>query len=143
MKTYEYDATEVKPMTFSPVPEGKYYLTIENVDERTTKNGDPMFNIEFSFQDPAYANRKVWNNVTLLPPGKPGAGMAIHFLKCIDQPFEGKIVVNPANWLGKTLIAKVGIEQDFRGNDRNCVVAVEHSDPIKDLPATPGAEVPF
>jgi hypothetical protein len=63
--------------------------------------------------------------------------MAIHFLKCIGEPWEGKIKVNPNNWFGKTLKAKVGADVDTVGRPKNVIVSI-FPDPNA---VVPGGEV--
>jgi hypothetical protein len=142
METRDYDATNVKPTGgFDPVPMGEYTLAISNVTEKSTRNGDPGYSIELEVTEPAqWAGRKVWHFVTLLPfdvdgTGTPakGAGMAIHFLKSIGEPYQGKIKVNPNNWFDRTLKAKIGIAADSMGRDKNIIVSL-FADPNAVIP---------
>lgn len=133
MEIRDYDATNVKPTGgFDPVPMGDYTLVINAITEKTTRNGDPGYSLELEVVEPTqYANRKIWHFLTLLPfdvdgtgTAAKGAGMAIHFLKTIGEPWEGKIKVNPNNWFGRTLKAKVGIVPDSMGRDKNIIVSL-------------------
>ncbi len=150
MRAFEYDATTVKPSGgFMPVPPAIYLMVIKNVTEKTTKNNDVMYSVECEVDDKDYLGSKVWHNVTFLPPDRKGAGMAIYFLKCIGEPWEGKIIIEPDNWLGKHFIAKVGIEQDLKGRDRNMIISIDSIPGERDdiLTASPSVasdeEVPF
>ena len=131
MESREYDATNVHPFSgFEPAPEGFYDVMVRNVTEKISKNNDPLYNVEFEIQGGAYMGKRAWHNVTLLTwddgTGKPakGAGMAIHFLKCLGEPWEGKIRVTPDNWVGKMLRVKMGVEMDQLGRARNTVKEV-------------------
>lgn len=124
---FPYDATGIDPNLKRKVaPEGTYRLQIVDVSEekdsapRVTKNGDRyvMVECEIADQGPGFGV-KIWHNVTFLGNGKPGAGMAIHFLKQIGQPFEGQIEVEPQDWIGALFMAKIRIGKDNKGQDRN------------------------
>lgn len=107
---------------FSPAPAGIYSLVIEEAKEKTTKKGDRMVSAKCSIDDAGeYLGRTVWHNVTFLPKERKGAGMALEFLKAIGEPYEGLFDVDADNWKGKTFKAKVGIEKDLKGIDRNTI----------------------
>lgn len=94
---------------FELLPDGEYELQITNTEERKTKAGDPMVNVECEvINNPDYNGRKVFYNVSFLPKDKPGAGMSTHFMKTINQPWEGTIDVDCADWVGEKFKAKIG-----------------------------------
>ena len=122
---YESDTNDMRG-GFSLVPVGIYTLIIVKVTEKTSKNGDPLVNAECEIDDAGpYLGKKIWHNVTFIPKGGKGAGMAVHFLKSIGEPFEGEIDVNPSNWIGKRFLAKLKIEEDSMGNPRNSIAFVK------------------
>jgi hypothetical protein len=124
---FAYDASNVHPSGGNmPIPRGKYLLKIESVVEKRSRNGDPMVVVDFRVTDSKYSGRKIrFHHVTFLPPEAKGAGMAIHFLKSIGEPFEGAIAIESARWIGKTLYGLVEQEPDLNGVPRNVVREVE------------------
>ena len=93
--------------------------------EGTSKNGDPqvVFLAEV-IDDDGYKGERVMHTVTFLPPkgkdGKPsaGAGMAIHFLKTIGQPWEGEIEPEAEEWIGAKLDAYT-LTEEYNGKTKN------------------------
>jgi len=144
--SFPYDGTgvEVKEFTgFDPVPENMYDLEITDFKEQLTRNGDQMVNITTEIVESLeYNGRKIWHNIVFLPKEHKAAGIAIHFLKCIGEPCEGKFIVDPDNWITKRFRAKVGIEQytDKNGANKkkNAVIFVEpptvQAPTVKDVP---------
>lgn len=98
----KYDSRGVKPSQFSdPVPDGEYVLQIIKTEEKTTSKGMPMVKVSCTIQSPpAYAGSAITHYVTLIPAGEPGAGIAIHFLKTIGQPYEETedLDIEPVDW---------------------------------------------
>lgn len=120
---FKYDSTGVNMDRpgFTPAPEGNYTLMIKEVEEKTTKKGNNMVSCICEIDTGEHIGKKIWHNVTFLDKGAKGAGMAIHFLKTINEPWEGEFDVNPNDWIGKTFNAHLIIEKDLKGRDRNVV----------------------
>lgn len=98
---------------FSLLPAGTYELVITKVEEKKTKDQHPMVNVTCEVKNNEEHNgSKVFHNVSFLPKDKPGSGMSTHFLKCINQPWEGAISVNPDDWVGEEFKAKI-VQEDF------------------------------
>lgn len=71
------------PEEIKPMPRGKYNFAITGVEEDEVKNGAnagcPLYKIELTVTEGEYENRKVWDNMSLIPPyqgqdGKPKKG---------------------------------------------------------------------
>lgn len=106
-----YDSTGIDPdaKSFDLLPDGKYTLKIDKAERTISSNGNLMAKLECKvINNPDYNDRIIFHNVTFLSPEKKGSGMAIHFLKTICQPWEGKIDINIPDWVGASFIAKVG-----------------------------------
>lgn len=106
-----YDATGINPdvQSFELMPDGKYTLKITKSERTKSKNGNLMSKLECEvINNPEFNGRKVFHNVTFLDPDAKGAGMAIHFLKTISQPWEGKITLDIPGWEGSQFIATLG-----------------------------------
>ena len=118
---FDYDATDVKEGEFVLIPDGEYVLEILEVAHKKTRNGDDMAVVDFVVPD---GRRIRFHNVTFLPADRNGAGMAVHFLKCLGEPHEGKVNVNLRNWIGKKLLGTVTSEQGKNGKWYNKVASV-------------------
>ena len=107
---FSYDSRGVKPSTFNdPVPNGEYVLQITKAEEAQSRNGSPMVKLTCTVDSPdEYAGAVIFHYVTFLEKGSSGAGIALHFLKCIGEPYEeGDLEVNPKRWESKKFKAKV------------------------------------
>ena len=99
--------------------------------EGTTKNGDPKVDILCQVTTPGeFEGERVFHSVTFLPikgaDGKPtpGAGMAIHFLKTINQPWEGEFDVDTSAWVGEKFRGYV-IQDEYNGRKSNKIKGIE------------------
>jgi hypothetical protein len=115
----EFDATGIDMnKTYSLMPDGKYRLTIKSVEQSVTKKGYTMFTVVFECEEPDYLGSRVYHNVVVIPKGQKGEGMALSFLKAIGEPWEGKIQINPNNWLEKSAFAFV-TQETYNQKTRN------------------------
>lgn len=108
---HSYNATGIDPdaKSYDLLPDGRYTLQITKSEEAQSKNKNFMAKLECEVLNNAdYNGRKVFHNVTFLAPTEKGAGMAIHFLKTICQPFEGQIEIDIPAWKGARFIATLG-----------------------------------
>jgi hypothetical protein len=103
----------------------------------TTKNGDPNVSILCEvFNDGEYAGERVFHTVNFLPAklpdGKPtpGAGMSIHFLKTIGEPWEGNFSVDSSKWVGRKFKGYV-IAEEYKGKTKNKISEIK---PIDEIP---------
>lgn len=99
---------------FEQMPNGVYMVEIEKTEERRSKKNYPMINIRYKIIDKEFKGRKLFDNICLIPPGCDGAGIAKYFLKLIDQPHEGEVIVYPDQWIGKKLNVKVEWDEKYR-----------------------------
>lgn len=147
LETIDFDATGIKPLGKFPIaPEGDYFVVIRDVKQSATKDkGYPLFNLTCEIDDKDWLGVKFWHNISIIPRGEKGAGIAIHFLKQISEPWEGKIKINPHNWKGRIFRAHVGVEKDFKGRDRNFIVSIDSADldQSKAVQKPTDSEVPF
>ena len=128
----QYDATgvDLTQRSFELLPDGKYTLKITKAEESKSSKGNLMAKLECEvINDIDHNKRKIFHNVTFVAPTEPGAGMAIHFLKTIQQPHEGQIDIDIPAWVGAQFIAKLGHTQytNKAGKvvDKNEIKAVE------------------
>lgn len=130
---FDYDATGIEP---SSQGQGKLlpkqWFSFE-VIEHTTKDGSKTYPLEGYTKEKNYpkvdilakvidhkdyADERVFHSVTFMPKGTDGSGMAIHFLKTIGEPYEGKIKPNAKTWVGAKFDAYV-IEDEYMGKKKN------------------------
>lgn len=125
---FPYNAKGVKPSSrpdYQVAPEGDYTLVIKTASDekdklpRITKNGDPYVSVKCEIEDGEYKGTAVWHNVTFLDPQMKGAGMAIHWLKTIGEPWEGEFEVMPDQWVGRTFKAHLSVGMNNKGQAKN------------------------
>lgn len=64
-----FNANEVEPASFEPLPAGKYLACIVESEMRTTKKGGGQFlNLTFEVIDGQFKGRKVWSRLNLKNP---------------------------------------------------------------------------
>lgn len=152
---FEFDATGIDADSKGAnkvLPKGWYDLQVVEFTSKAgdvypkvgrTKNNDPMVNIlcEVINHD-QFNGERVFHTVTFLPAKKadgtatPGAGMSVHFLKTIGQPFEGKIKPDPTAWVGAKFAGYV-IQEEYNGKIKNKLGE------IKPLEGVGGSGLPF
>jgi hypothetical protein len=81
--------------------------------------------------DPEYNDERIFHTVTFMPKDKKGAGMAIHFLKSIGQPWEGKFQVASNNWVGCQFKGYV-ITDEYKGKTKNKIGEIKPMEEVKE-----------
>src|SRR4051812_20063021 len=81
----------------------KYVGRIVEAEGKMSKTNNPWVQYKVKVLAPAqFADVELpYQSVVFLPREHEYAGIALHFLKCILQPFEGKFKVRPDDWAGK------------------------------------------
>jgi hypothetical protein len=81
-----------------------------------------------------FQGERIFHTVTFLPKEKAGAGMAIHFLKTINQLWEGKFSVNALDWIGERFQGYT-VTDEYKGNIKNKITQVKKTGEVPaDLP---------
>ncbi len=120
MKKSEHDEGAVR----TPAPTGFYTFQITDFKEKgkegnwlETKNGDPkIYVICEVVNHKEHDGKNCLHTLTFYKPDSPsikGIGITRHFLSCIGEPFEGDIVPEPDNWIGKQFQAEVVQNGDY------------------------------
>ncbi len=95
-----------------------------------TKNGDPKIMAICEIVDSKVDDGKsALLHVVFYRPdskGVKGIGMTRHFLKCIDEIWEGELDADPDNWIGKRFKAEV-VHKDGYAN----IVDIQEAEQIK------------
>lgn len=118
-----------------------------------TKNNDPMVSVLCEvINDDEFAGERLFHTVTFLPAKRPdgqptpGAGMSVHWLKTIGQPYEGKIKPDSSQWVGAQFSGYV-IQDEYKGRIKNKLGEIKpYNAPSKtasSLPNAPGSDLPF
>lgn len=111
--------------------QGNYYIT---------GNGDPKILTICEIVDSKEDDGKsALLNVIFYQPnskGVKGIGMTRHFLKTIEEPWEGDLDADPDSWLGKRFKAEV-VHKDGYAN----IVDIQEADQVK-VEATSDEEKP-
>ena len=133
-----YDATGVDASGGYPIIEkpGWYPFRIVTATEGESKNGNYQVTVDAVCLDPRWKDYGVRHWVTFLPKDQKGAGMALHFLKCIGEPHEGEIDIDPMDWERKTFMGKV-VVSEYEGKKNNKLSEIS---PIRDASEIPGNE---
>lgn len=150
-----HDATGVEPSAGPDAfPAGVYHLEIIEAVEEVIKSGDnagrPKVTVAFRVIGGPHAGRHVkFYTVCFLPKEAKGAGMVLHFLKTIGEPYEGQFNYDEDRWIGKIIKAYVTVEEDRQNRRWNKVgqVMVPDVEFVKTLAADNGKQddidIPF
>lgn len=130
---FDYDATNVPPSAGGQgkiLPKGWYTFEILSY---TTNDGSKTYPLEGYTKEnnypkvdlllqvvgnDEYKDCKVFHTVTFMPEGKEGAGISTHFLKTINQPYEGKIKIDTDKWVGERLMG-FAVTDEYKGKIKN------------------------
>lgn len=134
--TVDFDGVEMG--SGGGVPAGRYNLRIVSATEKVSKKGDPMVVVDYEVMDGPYAGRLVKFHYIVFFQDKTakGAGMSKTFLKTIGLRYEGKINVDPSQWVGRCLIGKVVMEEGQDGNKYPRVKFVDEYETDYAIPET-------
>jgi len=127
---FDFDLTGVEVFSGSSklIPAGTYLLQIDDTEEKKSSNGNQMVVVNASVANGGQNGKKIKHYVTFSDKTK---GMVKHFLKCIEEPHEGKITPDPISWIGKMFSAEIVIVPNtFQGKtfDQNKIKNVYPSE---------------
>lgn len=111
-----YNLGDTEPATgdFDPIEPGQYFLTVVDFTLKSTKNGDPMLNVQFEISPgQKFEGRMIWDNIIFPYPDSPAIkilGRSCSFLKCLGEPYKGDFTPNPDNWIAKVCRADIATE---------------------------------
>lgn len=152
MSDFNYDSTGIDPDKKASrlVPQAWHEWKIVTASPKRSKNGDPMVKASCEIiNNPELNGKQLDHYVTFLPKTKPNgsvnnaAGIAVHFLKVIDQPWEGQFEVTASDWVGCTFRGRTDDEpfvskKDGKEYKSSKIVEVDY---IKE--AVKESEIPF
>ena len=104
------DMTNVSMDMFNLLDVGEYTLIITSAQEKQSKAGNSMIEVNFSEEQTGVKLRDYFViSEKSLPKLK-------NFLRDIGRPYEGEIEVLPYTWAGERVKAKIGVES-YTKND--------------------------
>lgn len=116
----KYNAGNAKPIQFSVAPQGNYHVVITGAEEKVSSNGNDMVKVTCQIDEGQFDGAKIWHNVTFLDPESKAAGLALHFLHTIGQPYQGEFEIKTSEWLGRRFLANIGVEE-YNGKKKNVI----------------------
>lgn len=127
---YTFNMKETKEDSgFTPLPEGTYLVTIEEVKYGMSKTGNPKWDLKYAIAEGEFAekNRKVFDLISLKVEQQ---GRVKKFINRVApelaevEQFSPKKVAEEGLLIGKQLKVKLGIEdqpEEYGGGKRNRV----------------------
>lgn len=142
---FDYDATGIEPTTQGQaelLPKGWYAFEIIDfvtndgreypMEGYTKEKKYPKVDFLAEVIDSsAHDEERIFHSVTFMPKEAKGSGMAIHFLKTIGEPYEGKIQPDCGNWVGKKFLGYV-IADEYQGKKKNKISEIKLYEPKAD-----------
>ena len=139
------DPTGAREAPPDVLPENKYRLRIARTKDLKSKDGDDMVVVELRVDKGELKGARVGPHFVVFPDPEEAswAGIALHFLKCIGEPWEGNFRVDSKRWIGRLIEADV-IEDVYKGKAVNKLENIyEVPDQKKQPePEEPGPEMP-
>ena len=89
---------------FTPLPAGEYLVAVDNIDERTTKSGDEMWNVRYKVVEGDHTGRFVFDNIVFSEPAK---GRCKLIFKRLGFNVERPFTVEPDALYGKSVYITV------------------------------------
>lgn len=116
MPTVNFD--EVEESDFTPLPAGKYSVTIKDVTERFTAAGSDMWSLELEVNHGKYAGRKLWDNLVFMD------GPAMQKVKMVRKRLglsvDGTVECEPSELIGRSCCVEV-IIKEYKGKKQNSI----------------------
>jgi len=132
MAIIEVKWDEVKESDFALLPAGEYPVTIIDIDEKSTKDGDPMWVLKMEVLEGEYAGSKIQDRIAFSPQG-------MWRVKLVFSRFGHKCVgdeqVQPKMLIGREAFVTV-IMSSFIGREGNSI-------PTNKIPGSGYREVPL
>lgn len=148
--SFSIDMDGIETGSGGSIPEGWYNLRIVSAVEKVSKKGDPMVVVDYEIMDGLHAGRliKFYYVVFFKDKTANGAGMSKHFLKTIGLPHEGKITVDPSQWIGRCVVGNLALSKGQNGKDYPRIKSidkyvVDYTVPAKEEIVTDGEKIPF
>lgn len=123
MIQFQGDATQNEK---EPLPDGDYFLTVTDAEEKKSKNPPyrDMIELELHVAVGPFANTKrgrVKHWLTFIEAGSDGHGMTLHALHAFGFQHEGQIRLTAQEFMGRTIKASLKAEE-YKGRMNSKIV---------------------
>tara|TARA_R110000803_G_scaffold28011_10_gene65139 strand:+ start:7173 stop:7682 length:510 start_codon:yes stop_codon:yes gene_type:complete len=127
-------------MSFDPLPDGWYDVRIDGTDLKPTKaNNGEYLEIQMTVLGGQFANRKLWDRLTLKHPNETTTAIAARTLGDICRAVNITALQQTEELHGKPVRIRLKIKQDSTWGPRNEVQAYEASTGAATPPTTGAA----
>jgi len=116
---------------FGAIPKGRYHFKITKVLDKMTEKGNRMATLKCELMEENMSGA-LWHNLVFIPKGNKGHGMIVHFHHCLGLEFDGKVMVNTEDFIGKEFLADIEVEI-YNGTERNKIKQIYSRDEAKNL----------
>lgn len=82
---------------YEPLPDGDYDLKVVEAPAATTSTGKTMFKLKAQITSGPYANRFIWDNITISPENKNALNIFFAKMAALGIPREFFLNNNPSN----------------------------------------------
>ena len=152
MAQLHFNAEEVEPSNFDPLPEGKYQAVVSASEIKPTKDQNGAYlELELTVIDGAYSNRKVWARLNLDNPSAAAVKIARQHLSALCRAV-GVLAINDSSELhnrplGISVVCKPrsdgsGLQNEVKGFEALSAAATTPAPAATSTPATPAASAP-
>lgn len=95
--------------SFEPIPRGLYPVTITKATSKTSKKGNPVFELEMAISEDAseFANRKLWFNLTVIASTLWKVKKTMLQMGWTAEQLDGGLELDEEEWVGLEAIADV------------------------------------
>ena len=103
------DFTNVEDVSYVSVPEGTYLCQLEDLRERSTRDGSPRWSFRLVVKEGEYAGRTAaWDNVSWT---ERGMGRAKHVLSKLGFDVSGVVEIDAEELVGKRAHVRIEFEE--------------------------------
>lgn len=101
---------------FDPIPDGEYVASVVSCKEKTSQNGNAMFEMAYKVEGGEHDGRQIFDNLTFTPKAM---GMVKSKLIALGFPKDFAGEVSAEELIGLTCIIVVNTEKSEEYGDRN------------------------
>jgi len=117
------EKAKMEEKNYEPIPEGKYVVRIESIDEKATRNGGSMLVLKERVLFGEYRNRVLFQNVNIVNASEAAVRIGRETMMKIYLSAEVDLEADSAKLIGKAIGVNV-IQEEFNGSIKNVVKSV-------------------
>jgi hypothetical protein len=140
---FELDFSEVKEVSYEAIPNGKYIMSVDDVEFKTSSAGHEYLSLKFKINEGQYENRVVYSNYNINHPNEKVRNIAKGQLKAVlNCSLSDNLKFSSKEELKNSLFgiqgeATLGIRKDQNGNDQNVIKSIKKIDATKTAASAP------